>query len=104
MTRVLSIASPNTPPFQKVCGNYHVANVIICSIGDVHCNICHSKSKVHKLCFFQGSIATNDGPIILIIEGKWLEKIVHMTEFEFLNLVHPKQVQFLISFCVCGKF
>jgi hypothetical protein len=27
-----------------------------------------------------------------------------MIEFEFLNLVHPKQVQLLVSICVCYKF
>jgi hypothetical protein len=40
----------------------------------------------------------------LAIKGKWLEAIVHMTNFEFLNLVRPKQVQLLISIHVCGKF
>jgi hypothetical protein len=42
--------------------------------------------------------------MLLIIEGKWLEAIVHMTKFEFLDLPHPKQVQFLISICIHGKF
>jgi hypothetical protein len=40
--------------------------------------------------------------MLLIIEGKWLEVIVHMTKFEFLDLFHPKQV--LISICIHGKF
>jgi hypothetical protein len=31
------------------------------------------------------------------IEGKWLETIMHMIEFEFLNLHYPKQIQFFIS-------
>ncbi len=52
VTKVLSIISPSAPPIQKVCGNYHVAYVIICSIGDVHCNVYCSKSKVHKIRFF----------------------------------------------------
>jgi hypothetical protein len=39
---VLSIASPPAPPFQKVGGNYHVIDVIIFSMGDVHCNAYHS--------------------------------------------------------------
>jgi hypothetical protein len=67
---VLSIASPIAPPFQKVCGNYHVLDVIIFSMGDVHCSVFRSKSKVHKLSFLWGSIATNDGLILLTIEGK----------------------------------
>jgi hypothetical protein len=41
--------------------------------------------------------------VLLTIEGKWLEAIVHMTEFEFLDLPHPKQVQRLISIRIYGK-
>jgi hypothetical protein len=67
---VLSIASPDTPPFQKVCEICHVKDVIICSTSDVHCNVCCSKSKVHKSGFYQCSIATKDGSILLTIEGK----------------------------------
>jgi hypothetical protein len=73
-------------------------------MGDVHCNIYHSKSQVHKSTFFLGSIATNDGLILLTIEGKWLEAIVHMTKFEFVNLAHLKQVQLLVSIHVFSKF
>jgi len=103
--RVLFITNLATLPFQKMCGNRHVTlNVIICSTCDVHCNVCHSKSKVHKSSFLWGSIATNDGHILLTIKGKWLETVVHMIEIEFLNLAHPKQVQLLISICLCGKF
>jgi hypothetical protein len=46
---------------------------------------------------------TKNGFILLTIEGKWLETIMDMTKFEFLNLAHPKQVQLLVSICVCGK-
>ncbi len=67
---MLSIASLIAPPVQKVCGNYHVIDVIIFSMGDVHCNAYRSKSKVQKSCFLWGSIATNDGLILLTIEGK----------------------------------
>jgi hypothetical protein len=87
---VLSIDSPIAPPFQKVCENCHVANVIIFSTSDVHCNACHSKSIVKKLGFFHGSIAINDELVLLTIEGKWLEAIVHIIEFKFLDLPHPK--------------
>ncbi len=73
-------------------------------MGNVHCNACHSKSKVHKLGFLWGSIATNDGLILLTIDGKWFEVIMHITKFKFLNLAPPKQVQFFNSICVCGKF
>jgi hypothetical protein len=76
--RVLSIASPTSLPFQKVCGNCHIADVIICPMGSVHCNTCHSKSTIHKSCFLRGSIATNDELMLLIIKGKWLEAIVQI--------------------------
>jgi hypothetical protein len=42
--------------------------------------------------------------VLLTIEGKWLEAIVHMTKSEFLDLLHPKQVQFLISTHIQDKF
>jgi hypothetical protein len=73
-------------------------------MGDVHYNVCCSKSKVHKLGFLWSFIATTNEPILFTIEGKWLEVIVHITKFEFLNLAHSKQVQLFISICVCGKF
>jgi hypothetical protein len=57
---VLSIDSPIAPPFQKLCENCHVANVIISPTSDVHYNACHSKSIVQKLGFLHGSIAIND--------------------------------------------
>jgi hypothetical protein len=92
MIRVLSIANVITPPFQKVCENCHVADVIIYSTTDVHCTVCSSKSNVHKSCFFHGLIATNVGSMLMTIEGKWHEAILHMTKFEFLDLAHPKQI------------
>ncbi len=73
-------------------------------MGDLHYNVYHSKSHVHKLSFLRSSIATNDGPILLTIEGKLLEAIVHMTKFEFINLGHSKQVQLLVSICVFSIF
>jgi hypothetical protein len=99
--------SPYLPLFHlhsKKYGNCHVLDVIIWSTCDIHCTICHSKSKVHTSSFHWGSITTNDGLILLNIEGKGFETIVHMIEFEFLILVCPKQVQFLVSICVCDKF
>jgi len=69
-----------------------------------YCKACCSKSTVQKLSFLHGSITTNDEPTILIIEGKWLEAILHMTKYEFLDLPYPKQVQLLISICIHGKF
>jgi hypothetical protein len=53
-----------------------------------------------QLGFLCGSISTNDEHVLLIIEGKWLEAIMHMTESEFLYLNHPKQVQLFISICI----
>jgi hypothetical protein len=37
---------------------------------------------------------------LLTIEGKWVEVIMHMTKFAFLNLICLKQVQIFISFVV----
>ncbi len=45
---------------------------------------------IQKLSFFRGSIATNDEFVLLTIEGKWLEAIVHMTESKFLDIPCPK--------------
>jgi hypothetical protein len=90
--RNLSIISPIVPPFQKKCGSCHVLDVIISPMGGVYCNDCCSKSVVQKLGFLPGSIITNDEPMLLTIENKWFEAIVHMIEFEFLDLLHPKQI------------
>ncbi len=72
------MVSPTTPPFQKVCGNCHVANVTISPTCDVYCNNFKKKLKVKKLGFFHGSIATNDEPMLLTVKGKWLETIMHL--------------------------
>jgi len=45
-----------------------------------------------------------DELVLLTIEGKWLEAIVHMIKSYFLNLLRPKQVQLLISFHIHDKF
>ncbi len=95
--RVLSIAKHVAFPFRKICVNCHVANIIIFPMGGVHCNTCHSKSTIEKLGYSRGFITTNDELVLLTIEGKWLETIMHMTKFEFLDLFHSKQVQFFIS-------
>ncbi len=96
--------NPITFPFQKVCGNCHVANVTIFITCGVYCTTCHSKSMVQKLSFLHGSIATNDKPVLLTIEAKWLETIVHMTESKFLDLPFLKQVRLLISIHIYDKF
>jgi hypothetical protein len=57
-----------------------------------------------KLSFLRGSIATNVELVLLTIEGKWFEAIVHMTKFEFLDLPHPKQIKLFISIRIRGKF
>jgi hypothetical protein len=77
--RVLSITSFDAPPFQKLCGNCHVVDVTISPTGGVYYNAYHSKSIVQKLGFLHGSITTNDELVLLIIEGKWLTTIGHMT-------------------------
>jgi hypothetical protein len=66
----LSIPSLVVPPFQKVCENYHITDVIISPMSSVHCNTCSSKSTIQKLGFLCGSIATNDEPMLLTIESK----------------------------------
>jgi hypothetical protein len=60
-----------------------------------------NSSKIGFLC---GSIVTNDEHVLLIIESKWLEAVVHMTKSEFLDLLCPKQVQLLISIHIHDKF
>jgi hypothetical protein len=87
---MLSIASLVALPFQKVCGNCHVANVTIFQWVVFICNACPSKSMIQKLSFFRGSITNNDEYVLLTIESKWLEVIVHMTKFKFLDLPSPK--------------
>ncbi len=89
---MLSITSLVAPSFQKICGTCHVLDVIISPMGGVYCNDCCSKSMVQNLGFFHGSIVTNDEPMLLTIENKWFEAIVHMIEFEFLDLLHPIQI------------
>ncbi len=42
--------------------------------------------------------------MLLIIKGKWLEAIVHMTKSKFLHLPCPKQIQLVISIHIHGKF
>jgi hypothetical protein len=69
MIGVLSITSIIVLPFQKKCGNCHVANVIISTIGGVYYNARCSKSMVQKLGFLHDSIATNDEYVFLTIEG-----------------------------------
>jgi hypothetical protein len=42
--------------------------------------------------------------MLLVIKGKWLEVIAHMTEFEFLDLSYPKQIHIFILIRIHGKF
>ncbi len=53
-------------------------------------NTC-SKSTMKKLDFLHGSIITNDEFVLLTIESKWFETIMHMTKYEFLGLPCRKQ-------------
>ncbi len=104
VTEVLSITALVTPPFQKVCRNCHVANVIISLAGGVYCNTCHSKSTVQKLGFLRGSTATNDDHVLLTIEGKWLEAILRMNYW--ICFIQNKfnfafQFAFMVNFNCC---
>ncbi len=77
---MLSIVNPIAPPFQKVCENCHVIDVTISpTSGDYCIDYCI------KLGFLHGSIAINDELVLLTIEGKWLEAIVHVMESKFLD-------------------
>jgi len=87
---VLSITSPIVPPFQKVCGNCHIADVIISPMGSVHYNPCCSKSTIQKSCFLHDSITTNDEHALLTIKAKWFEVIMHMMESEFFIFASSK--------------
>jgi len=58
------------------------------------------KSKIQKSGFFPDFVVTNDEPMLLSIENKWLETIVHMAKSEFLDLLCPKQFQLFISTCI----
>ncbi len=104
MTKVLFITSLVALPFQKVCGNCHVANVTISPLGGVYCNVFHSKSMVQKLGFLCGFITTNDEPMLLTIDNKWLEAIIHMIEFEFLDLFRPNKFNSLVQFTFMVNF
>jgi hypothetical protein len=66
----LSIASLVAPPFQKVCGNCHITNLIISPMGYVHYNTYRSKSTIQNSGFFHDSITTNDEPMLSTIDGK----------------------------------
>ncbi len=59
---------------------------------------------IQKSGFLHGSIATNDELVLLTIEGKWLEAIMHMTASKFLDLLCPKQIQLFILIRIHGKF
>jgi len=62
------------------------------------------KSTIQKSGFSPDSVATNDEPMLLTIEDKWLETIMHMAKSEFLDLLCPEQFQLFISTCIHGKF
>ncbi len=104
VTKMLSIINLDAPPFQKICENYHVTNVTIYPTSVVYCKACHSNSTIQKWNFLHSSIATNDKPMLLTIESKWLETIVHMTKSKFLvYLVQNKfnssfQFTFMVNF------
>ncbi len=105
VTGVLSIVSLVAFPFQKVCENCHVMDVIISPTCGVHCNLSFKINSSISFLFFCGSIATNDEPMLLTIEGKWFETIMHiMTKFRFLYVFHPKQVQLFISVDIHDKY
>ncbi len=99
---MLSIVSFDAFPFQKVCENCHVMDVIISpTCGNLSFKINSSISFL----FFCGSITANDEPMLLTIEGKWFETIMHiMTKSRFLYVFHPKQVQLFILVDIHDKY
>jgi len=48
------------------------------------------KLKVEKSIFLCVFIATRNKPMLLTIEGKWLEIIANMAKFTFFNFPHKK--------------
>jgi hypothetical protein len=100
---MLTINNFVVPLFFFKCQNCHVVDGINYLMGNVHCNAC-SKSKVKKLSFLCDSITANNKSM-LTIEGKWLEGIVHMIKFAFLNFLHPKKIQiYFIQFAFKENF
>jgi hypothetical protein len=62
------------------------------------------KSKIEKINFLCAFIATNNEHVLLTIEGKWMEAIVHMTNSKLFICLHLKEVQILNKIYICGKF
>jgi hypothetical protein len=69
---MLWISSLIALPFQKTCGNYHGAIIIISPTNDVHYNVCSLKQKVEKLEFFCASIVISNELVLLTIKSKWV--------------------------------
>jgi hypothetical protein len=88
----------------KKCENCHVLNVIICSIGNIHCNACWSKSKVHKLGFLWGSTTTNDYLYYWPLRENGLKQLCIWQSLNFWILFIQNKFNPLFQFCVCCKF
>ncbi len=101
---MLSIISLTMFQFYKACGNYCVTDIIIFFTNNAHCNVCCSKFKVKKSSMFHGFIATKNELMLITIDDKLLEAIIHMFKATFLNLPHLKQVQLFVSIHIYGKF
>jgi len=53
---------------------------------------------------FHGFIVTKNEIMLITIDDKLLEAIMHMIKATFLNLPHLKQVQLFVLIRICGKF
>jgi len=88
-----------------MCGNFHVLKIIKYLIGNEHCNVYYSKSKVHKsMPLLHGSIIMNDERLLITIDGKWLEAFVHITKATFLNLPCLIQIELHFNSHLCQIF
>jgi len=83
--------NPTTLPLRKQYVKCHTLDIVVSTTNDdVNCNVCHGKTTTKKARYLCASIATTRDPIILTIESKWLEGVVHMLETNFLILPCPK--------------
>jgi hypothetical protein len=70
---VLTITSPTTLPFQKVCETCFEAEIIFSAGGESYCNICKAKKPTIKSAFLFATInAVSMEQVFVKIARKWL--------------------------------
>jgi len=71
--------------FQKLCVKCHALDIVVSTTNDdVNCNVYHGTNTINKAKYLCASIATIGDPIILTIEGQWLEVQCQSTNFLIL--------------------